>query len=239
MMYPHLQNLIGLEIDTLQTISEIGDFQNFAGLYQQGLAHRSIRKQAASLDLHADFILDVRLRGDKRTSICKRWVHIGALIEGDRASNEVTRASYSFVLFRGDNVNTPVVRKLHFDFEPISERNHVEPKPSSHIQMCGKASQHLIDQGFKPERLSHHYPSFEKPRVPALPISFALLIDWLFIEFQSDRYSKAIYQNSKWRNQVIEAEKVVLKPYFEGAAKYIGSAAHATNPLIRSMLYGL
>lgn len=238
-MYPHLKDLVGLEIDTLKTIYEISHFQSFENLYKQGAAHRNLRKDSIKLDLHADFLLDVRLRGDKRNANCKRWVHIGAFIDGDRPSNEVKMATYSLVLFRGNSVNSPVVRKLHFDYEPISRRNHDEPKPSWHMQVCGKASPHLIKQGFNLQRLDHQYPSIEQPRIPALPISFALLIDWLFTEFQSDRFSKAIHQDSKWRNQVIEAEKVVLKPYFEGAANHIGSAAHETKPLIRTLLYGL
>jgi hypothetical protein len=238
-MYPQLQDLIALEIDTLQTISEIGEFQTFDGLYRQGAARRNFRKEAESLDLHADFVLDVRLRGDRRTANCQRWIHIGAFIEGERATNQVKRASYSLVLFRRNSVDSPVVRKLHFDYEALSTRNRNEPKPSSHLQMCGKASPHLIGLGFNQQRLSHHYPGFEQPRVPAMPISFALLIDWLFTEFQSDRHSRAIHQNRQWRNQVIAAETVVLKPYFLEAANHIGSAAHATAPLIRSMLYGL
>lgn len=238
-MYPSLKELIRLELDTLQTISEISAFNNFSGLSALGNRRRSLKPESSSLDLHTDFILEVRLRGDKRNANCKRWIHLGGIIVGDQKTNQVLRASYSLVLFRRDTVDSPVVRKLHFDYEALSTRNKDDAKPSSHIQMCGKASPHLVDLGFKEQRLSAHYPHFEQPRIPAMPTSLALLIDWIFTEFHTDRHSQNIHADRHWKNQVINAEKIVLKPYFLAAAQHIGSQNHANRPLIRELLYGL
>ena len=238
-MYPSLKDLISLELDTLQTISEISAFNNFDGLSALGNKRRSLKKESASLDLHTDFTMEVRLRGDKRNANCNRWIHLGGIISGDRNTNQVLRASYSLVLFRRDTVDSPVVRKLHFDYEALSTRNKNDAKPSSHIQMCGKASPHLLGKGFNEQRLSAHYPNFEQPRIPAMPTSLALLIDWIFTEFHTDRHSQSIHGNSQWKNQVIDAEKTVLKPYFLAAAQHIESQNHASRPLIRELLYGL
>ncbi|MGV8867431.1 MAG: hypothetical protein ACOH2S_10945 [Janthinobacterium svalbardensis] len=237
-MYPKLTDLIKLELETLDTINSISGFRKFEGLYNK-TSTRSMNKNAKSLDWHADFILDVRLRGDRRDANCARWIHIGALLDGDVKTNEILRSSYSVVLFRRDNLNSPVVRKLHFDFEALSTRNANEAKPSSHIQMCGKASPHLLKQGFNAQRLSSHYPNFEQPRIPSMPTSLALIIDWLFTEFRTDRNALAIYNSKQWRNQVVAAERIVLKPYFQDAANHIGSAAHTDSPLIRKFMYGI
>lgn len=225
-------------MDTLDTINSMVDFRKFDGLYRKA-STRSLNRNAKNLDWHANFVLDVRLRGDRRDANCARWIHLGALLEGDARTNTVLRSSYSLVLFRRDNVHSPVIRKLHFDFEALSTRNNGEAKPSSHIQMCGKASPHLMNQGFNIQRLSAHYPSFEQPRIPAMPISLALIIDWLFTEFKTDRNALAIHNNKQWKNQVISAEKVVLQPYFKAAADHLNSVGHASSPLVRKFIYGI
>ncbi len=239
-MYPKLSELVDIELQTLQTISEMTEFQVFEGLYNQAQRRRIFRKDSESLDLHADFSMEVRIRGNKRGENCRRWVHIGGLIEGDRQNNQVIRASYSLVLFRRDSVHSPVLRKLHFDYESPSIRNISYPnKPSSHIQICGKASPHLLRHEFNNQRLDALYPDFEHPRIPAMPMSFALLIDWIFTEFPSDRYSCAIHKHGKWKNQVIAAERAVLRPYFLAAADHLDGAAHENSPFVRSKLYGI
>jgi hypothetical protein len=237
-MYPKLNDLVALEMDTLDTINSMVDFRKFQGLYNK-TSTRALNRNTKTLDWHADFVLDVRLRGDRRDANCARWIHVGALLEGDARTNTVLRSSYSVVLFRRDNVHSPVIRKLHFDFEALSTRNNGEAKPSSHIQMCGKASPHLLNQGFNTQRLSAHYPSFEQPRIPAMPTSLALLIDWLFTEFKTDRNALAIHNNKQWKNQVISAEKIVLQPYFKAAADHLNSAGHANSPLVRKFMYGI
>lgn len=239
-MYPSLSELITVELQTLQTISEMVEFRAFEGLYNQAQRRRTYRDDSERLDLHADFSMEVRIRGSKRGEDCMRWIHIGGLIVGDRKNNQVARASYSLVLFRRNSVHSPVIRKLHFDYEAPFTRNLGDPnKPSSHIQMCGNASPHLLKNGFNKQRLDALYPHIEHPRIPAMPMSFALLIDWLFTEFHSDPKSQAIYRNNRWKKQVIDAEKVVLQPYFLKAASHLGGAAHVTSPFVRTKLYGL
>jgi hypothetical protein len=240
-MYPGLKELVAVELSTLQTISEMSEFRRFDGLYNHSQSQRrALSNNAGKLDLHADFSMDVRVRGNTKTQDCTRWIHVGGLVEGDRNTNRVQRASYSLVIFRRDSIHSPVLRKLHFDYESPDTRNDNYPnKPSSHIQICGKASPHLTNQGFKEQRLDALYPSFEHPRIPAMPMSFGLLLDWLFTEFHSDRGSQEIFRSKRWKNQVIEAEQVVLKPYFLAAASYLGGAAHASSPFVRSKLYEL
>lgn len=238
-MYPTLSELVTIELQTLQTISEMVEFRAFEGLYNQAQDRRKYRSDSASLDIHADFSMEVRIRGSKRGEDCRRWIHVGGLVEGDRARNLVSRASYSLVLFKRNTVHSPVVRKLHFDYEAPSDRHLGDlNKPSSHIQICGNASPHLLKHGFNKQRLDALYPQIEHPRIPAMPMSFALLIDWIFTEFHSDPKTQAIFRNGRWKKQVIDAERVLLKPYFLGAANHLDGAAH-TSPFIRSMLYGI
>jgi len=239
-MYPGLKELVAIEIGTLKTIAEMSEFRSFDSLYRQSIEqHRILQSNAEVLDIHADFSMEVRVRGSKRKQECIRWVHIGCLIEGNRKNNQVARTSYSLVLFKKNSVHSPVLRKLHFDYESPNARSMKDPKPSSHIQICGKASPHLLAHGFNKQRLDALYPDFEQPRIPAMPMSFAILIDWLFTEFSSDRKSRDVCRNMRWKNQVVAAEKVVLGPYFLAASNHLQGANHAANPFIRTKLYGL
>ena len=125
-------------------------------------------------------------------------------------------ASYSLLICRYAEARTsPIVRKVHFDYEPIAFRNPAEPKPSAHMQMCGNFSRHHLKAGYAEVRLRGMYPGWEKPRIPLPPTSLALILNWLLLEFQSDPASQGILNSPTWRNWVAEAERKVLLPYFE------------------------
>ena len=241
-MYPQLRNLVELDRETLSIILKIPEFR--AAMHDLHVSASSEnRKRGLSsnrLDFHSLFDMELKLRSDaNRKTTFKRKVFVGALIEGNSGSNQVNRSSYSLLLFKRNCVDSPVLRKLHFDYENPSISHKVEAKPKVHLQMCGKASPHLIDKGFKEFRLCHMYPSIEKPRIPSIPTCLALMLDWLILEFSTDREIKKILEHVQWRDHVVEAEKQVLGPYFASISDYLSGPSHRHSPLIRSMLYGL
>lgn len=216
----------------------MGHFSVFPDIYGKAARHRSlINVNSSSLDFHTSFSMKIQLRADKRNSLSNRCLAVGAFIEGDREKNKIIRTSYSFVLSRYDRTDGPIIRKFHFDYEAAEIRNINEPKPSIHTQICGKLSVHQKALGYKEERLSGLYPGFEKPRLPSLPMSLALLLDWTFLEFQSDANARKIHNDPTWKNLVSQAEQIILKPYFLAGANYFNSAANAGKPFVKSMLY--
>lgn len=238
-MYPKATELRKLERDTLRCISQIGEFGRLGEL-QAGAnaAINSINELRGPIDVHLGFTLDIRLREDRRRDSAERRVDIGALVEVSSDQKEIANASYSLIICKKqDPTNTPILRKLHFDYESPTVRNAGEPKPAIHMQVCGKLSQRHLTLGYSEQRLNALYPRFEKPRIPVSPTSIALMLNWLLLEFQSDVAAPLILRNPRWRSLVAAAERIVLRPYYESAASFLGSAQYREKRFLQSHLY--
>ncbi len=230
-----------LERDTLRRVVEIGEFGRLGQLRSAAhAAYGAFNDHKGPIDVHLGFTLDIRLRGDKRRRVHERRVDVGALVEPTSDNKRVKNASYSLMICRyADPATSPVVRKVHFDFEPEDFRNPAEPKPSSHLQICGKLSPHHMKAGYTDMRIRSHYPSWEKPRIPMAPTSLALLLNWLMLEFQADPTLQAVLRSPAWRSWVAHAERVVLLPYFENATTFLRSAAQRSRRFFQAHLYGI
>ena len=240
-VYPKLAVLRKLEKDTLRRITEISEFGRLPGLQTAAnLASTGISDVKGPVDVNLGFTLDIRLRGDRNRQPFPRRLDIGALIEPSEDGKLVRNASYSLLICRyADAEKSPIVRKVHFDYEPVAFRNPAEPKPTVHLQICGKFSRHHLTAGYKEVRLRGLYPSWEKPRFPLPPTTLALILNWLLLEFQSDPASQAILKNPTWRNWVAYVERAVLLPYFEMATRFLQSAEHMKRRFLQSHLYGM
>jgi hypothetical protein len=93
--------------------------------------------------------------------------------------------------------------------------------------------------GYRPTSIDRWYPDFEKPRIPGIPVSLALLINWLLLEFQTDRSARAILTNGRWRGLIADAEKIVLYPFFQEAANYFSVAQPPNHRFVENYLYEL
>jgi hypothetical protein len=130
------------------------------------------------------------------------------------------------------------MRKIHFDYERAAIRNHSEAKPTIHMQVCGELLPQLRQLGYRSSDLQSWFPWLEKPRVPTLPVSLALLLNWLLLEFQSDPIAQRIVKNREWRNLVARAEREILGPYFEACATFFQAPAqNDSNLFVESVLY--
>lgn len=240
-MYPDLKTIRTLEIDTLRKIMQIGSFSRLGQIQTSAAgAQSAINEFRGGVNVHLGFTLEIRLRGDRRGKPVPRRIDLGALVEAASDNVSVNNASYSLLIARYANPATsPIVRKVHFDYEPIERRNAQEPKPSAHMQLCGKFSPHHLAAGYTEVRLRSLYPAWEKPRIPLPPTSIALMLNWLLLEFQTDPASQAILSDPTWRNCVIRAEQAILKPYFVAGARFLANASSAKQRFLQSHLYEL
>lgn len=240
-MYPKIDILRKLERDTLRLITQISEFGRLGELQAAAnVGMTSINEQRGGVDVNLGFNLDIRLRGDRKGKPVSRRIDIGALIEAAPDNKSVRNASYSLLICRyADPETSPIVRKLHFDYESIASRNAAEPKPSTHLQVCGKFSPHHLQAGYTQNRIAALYPSWEKPRVPLPPTSLALMLNWLLLEFQSDTASQGILNSPTWRNWVATAERTILIPYFSDATDFLERAADKKRRFLQTYLYSM
>jgi hypothetical protein len=237
-VYPALQQLRQLEKQTLTSLAELAEFSRFGQLRAEAKrAAGEINEHRGSVDINLGFTLDIRLRGERRPA--PRRVDLGALVVASDDNKHVRNSSYSLIICRrSDPATSPIVRKVHFDYEPLDYRNQREPKPSAHLQICGRYSRHHLTAGYAEARLAKLYPGWEKPRIPLAPTSLALLMNWLLLEFQSDPGSQAALRSPGWRKLVAAAERLVLLPYYAGAVDFLRGAANQDRRLMQSYLYG-
>ena len=232
--------LRALELETLTVVTEIGSFGRLSELRAAAAAAKTrINEYKGPININLGFVLDIRLRADRRAELVPRRVDIGALVQVDE-TDTITNASYSVIICRtNEPARSPIVRKVHFDYQPVALRNRNEPKPTVHMQLCGKFSPHHHAAGYNDERLRALYPDFEKPRIPTAPTSIALILNWLLLEFQTDAASEAILRDKRWRTHVAYAERLVLTPYFEKAVRFLQSTADEKRRFLQTHLYEL
>ncbi len=238
-MFPTLDEVRGLEWETLRVITETGIFARLGDLQaaaKSGL--KRINRDRGAVNVHLGFTLDIRLRGDRQARL--RRVDVGALVSPTPDQRSIQNASYGVTICRtNDPTTSAIVRKLHFDYEPIAFRNRGEPKPTVHMQICGQLSPHHLAAGYTQLRLKTLFPQWEKPRIPVPPVSLALLLNWLLLEFQSDVASQGALRDDRWRNIVASAERTMLIPYFDAASKFLNAATHAKSRFYQRHLYEL
>jgi len=240
-VYPDIVTIRTLEKETLQQIIRISEFGRLGELQaaaSAGLA--GINDQRGGVNVHLGFALDIRLRGDRQGKAVSRRIDVGALVEVSPDKKTVSNASYSLLICRYANPQTsPIVRKVHFDYESFALRNHEEAKPTAHLQICGKLSPHHISVGYTATRLNGLYPAWEKPRFPLPPTSLALMLNWLLLEFQTDPASQGILNSPEWRNMVARAERAVLTKYFSEASKFLLSSGDKQKRFLQTYLYNM
>jgi hypothetical protein len=166
-----------------------------------------------------------------------RWIHLGCRATCAPNADEIVELTYSVLIEKGGGSSKEVARKFHFDFEPASQRNIEEAKPTFHLQMCGKLSRHHEDEGFVDSDIVHLLPGWSKPRIPIQPTSLALILDWLFIEFESEHAVSTTRKDSNWMGLVRSAERTVLRPYYEACFRFLDSTENESESFVSKHLY--
>ncbi len=232
-----VRELKELELRTLNAISTQGEFGQLYQLLEAVKRAAGTLKTSRGFDVSLSFTLPTRLREDSGTGAIERHFHIGGVVLSKGENTPITSLSYSVLIARGGDASSGIARKFHFDVEAASARNQAEPKPTHHFQICGKLSQQHLQEGYTEEQLEPLLPAMSKPRVPVPPMSLALILNWLFLEFGSEHSVVQALRNTFWQSIVREAERKVLKPYFEEAAQFFRSATNDSKSFISNHLY--
>jgi hypothetical protein len=232
--YAELQQI---ENAALEVIRREGVFHLLPSLNTAAHQAQILQHPKQRVDFNLSFTLPSRLREDSGGKAIERSFHVGCLAVGDGKGEEIKQLSYSVLIGLEALPDTKVARKLHFDFEPIGARNQAEEKPTFHMQICGKLSPHHASQGYRDEHIAHMLPSWSKPRIPTPPMSLALILNWLFIEFGTEAHIHQIRQNIKWRKLVRDAERKVLLPYYKRCADFLSSTANEQESFYAVQLY--
>jgi hypothetical protein len=129
--------------------------------------------------------------------------------------NEFKRISYNLTIIDKSQNPSRILRKFHFDYDPpYLERR--SPHPVIHLQYAGKLSKKLEAFGL----ISNHLDvKMDKPRLCYFPLSLALLINLVLIDFPDEKSIKLI-ESSEWRDLIRRNENIVLKPFFENCHRF-------------------
>jgi hypothetical protein len=145
--------------------------------------------------------------------------------------------SYFFAIGESDtNSGRCGLRKLHFDLNVSSES--AEPKPGMHVQLAGRTPP-CLSPFYAAGAFEHLKPKLDKPRVPCLPKSFALVAHLALLEYQTtDESLKTFLSDSKWISIVKASEEALLKPHFGYCCDWLARAENESRSLL-SHFYGL
>lgn len=210
-----------LESDTVRAITQDTAFARLTQLQaaaQEAQGHINVANKQA-IDVHLCFELPTRIREEGGDLVSRRF-HVGCAARRYHESDALGFQSYSVAIEKAPG-SKRIARKFHFDYEPSFVRNELEPKPTFHLQLCGKLSQHHLNKGIADADVEHLLPEWSKPRVPASPMSLALVIEWLLIEFGTEHSVQSARRGSNWSKIVKRAEVEVLRPYYERCMQFM------------------
>lgn len=229
--------LKSLEQQAIQAIRTEGVFGRLSSLAGAAKSAQIIPNAKAPLNLSLSFTLPTRLREDPGHAAIERAFHVGCFATPHNQRDEITQLTYSVLICQDAYPSKRVARKFHFDFEPASLRNQAESKPTFHLQLCGELSSHHQTEGYTEEDIGHLLPSWSQPRVPAQPMSLALILNWLFIEFGREAPVRDARLSPRWRSLVRQAERSVLKPYYEACFNFLSSTGKEDQSFFSSHIY--
>lgn len=109
--------------------------------------------------------------------------------------------SYNLTIYEKNETSGKILRKFHFDYAP-SRINHKNPHPVFHLHYGGRLFGKLKNMKLTD---NHLYPGFDGPRLCYYPISLALLINFILMEFP-DEINKKFLEKSEWRKLIRKNE---------------------------------
>jgi hypothetical protein len=227
--FPKPRALLECEINTLQFLrnttrvqSEYQQLYVDAELYYNAIYQR--KKSALSFDFESELSINT-VRG-------AGIAHIGAHITINEVQDYENLSYYIALLIKSSGKDR-LIRKYHFD-HTLPGTNDRQPHPVFHLQYAGEMSPGLL----KKENLDYeHMDAWLKvPRLYYMPMSLALLINLVLIEFPSDK-SRKIFELPEWRNLVRSNENLIIKPFYKNCHNFI-STRDKTKLFINDFYYG-
>lgn len=226
-----------LENQTLQAIRTLGVFGRLQSLSAAAKQTNITVASREPINLHLSFTLPTRLREDAGRQAIHRAFHVGCCAVPSGRTDGIAQLSYSVLIGENAVPSKRVARKFHFDFEPISARNNAESKPTYHLQICGELSPHHTAEGYTEDDIAHMLPAWSQPRFPTQPMSLALILNWLLIEFGRETAVKDARLDPRWRSLVRNAERTILKPYYDACSLFLTANANDDESFFSKHIY--
>jgi hypothetical protein len=219
-VYPEPRRLLENERRTLKFLKDFGvAFPDLSTAAREAY-FRNERTKRFEFESHIDVEHDSSIRR----------VLFGATITVNN-ENRYDNVSYYAALCLDGSGSGKLLRKFHFDLAvPGQIRNR--PHPLFHLQYCGTLSRRLEDRGFT---VKHMDPSVSEPRLWYSPMSLALLLHCLFLEFR-DETTLRFMNRTEWRLLVKKNEDFLLCPYFEKSSSFLRNERKKTR-LFMDFLY--
>lgn len=215
-----------LELKTLQFLNTNQDIvQNFSNLFTDaGNHYHALKNQIEDKDFNFYSTLEYEVNNE---DLQKRILfHIGGKIESSLIRKERRRKFYEYneitycLLLLDPSENPPkLLRKIHFDYADKSQAN----KPIFHLQIPGTLTPELKNLGYTNADILHMQPWLSLPRINYYPVTVALLLNLIFLEFTSETTHR-IVENTTWRSIVRENEQAVLKRYHNCCQSFLNKA---------------
>lgn len=216
--FPTREEYVAMEFKTLDYFSSeplINEY--FENLYSTSVHLIKGRRSKEQFSYHASF--EAVLEGQSKY-----------FFVGEKIAPTPPYESTAFFAI-SDKAQRRVLRKFHFD-----GLFHGTPRdrPVFHFQSPGEATPEMKKEGFNVGDLE---PDLSIPRLVSLPMTLALLVDYLFRESSAENIGcQKVCRDPHWRGIVNNNEAAVLKPYFETCATL--SRRSAAQNLIADYLYG-
>lgn len=112
-----------------------------------------------------------------------------------------------------------IIRKYHFDYT-TPQNSKRQSHPVFHLQYPGELSPVL--QGLN-AKYDHLECWLSEPRLYYFPMSLALLLNIILLEFKEDENFYEIREDSDWRDLVRKNEEKLLLPYFKNCYNFLSN----------------
>lgn len=228
--FPPVEKLKSLEARTFKYISDckvieeeagFSDFKKKATQYYSALSSKSKREQSP-IDFQSYFNLEFEKRG--------LIFYIGVMIKNDYSQVTYYLAICSSVA----SGNCKILRKFHFDYDNGTGTRR-QPHPRYHFQYAGEKPSGMCVPCEPYENVL--YPSLSEPRLPYTPMSLALLLNCVFIEFRTEITNK-ISEDNQWRNLVEANEEQLLKPFYRNCCNLFNGEHSSKKLFTTDYCYG-
>ena len=221
-----VMDLLQHEVKTLEKMATIGGWPPVLHAWKKDVYAASKKAlNTGKLDIHLRFTAR-----DPRASAIdpKHTVELcSKIIPGDTPF-----VTYGFAIgVKENNGQYRGLRKFHFDLDITQSSD--EPKPVIHLQYPGRMWPVLCEVGYQKNAFDFLNPKLDKPRIPCLPISIALLAHIALLEYVSVDNRIAIFITSPgWLKSVTHSEQYILKTFLDHSLTWLNKTENEKKSLI-------
>lgn len=216
-----------LERDTFQFLGDCKAMQEEASFVKFSYDAKTYSSALGSKKKLRNSPIDFQSYFDLK--IDSKWLrfHIGSLIQ-----NDYSQVTYYLAICDYNMINNTceIRRKFHFDYDNGNGPSR-QPHPRYHIQYAGTKPSGMDDHGALYETVL--YSPLSEPRLHYTPMSLALLLNCVFVEFRTELTNK-ISEDDEWREIIKMNEKKLLEPYYKKCKDFFAVGRHSSKNLFTS-----